>query len=309
MRNGAFDYLLKPVERVEQLQLTLDRALLHRSLLIENRRLLDELQAANTQLEFKVGEQTRELREAYEQLKGLDRMKSEFVSIVSHELRTPLSVILLSAQMLANDPHRMPEERRQEHVSHIQTYSRRLQRLVENLLDFNLLERGELQLERSAVGVGSVIREVVDLYRERAKQKNVALQTALPQPDVTIQADPARLANALSQLIDNALKFTPGGGRVVVGARGPVRPPDGAAQPHAVIAVADSGIGVPADRQKFLFQSFTQVDMSDRRRFEGIGLGLALAHRIVTTHGGQMTFKSEPGKGSLFTIWLPLEAA
>lgn len=309
MRNGAFDYLLKPVERVEQLQLALDRALLHRSLLIENRRLLDELQAANAQLEHKVGEQTQALRDAYDELKSLDRLKSEFVSIVSHELRTPLSVILLSAQMLASDYDRMPPERRQEHLAHLQIYSRRLQRLVENLLDFNLLERGELQLEWVTIGVSSVIDEVIGLYQDRARQKKVALQAALPQPDLSVQADPGRLANALSQLVDNAVKFTPSGGRVVIGARGPVRPPNGAAQPHAVIAVADSGIGIPPDRQKFLFQSFTQADMSDRRRFEGIGLGLALAHRIVAAHGGQITFKSEPGKGSLFTVWLPMNAS
>lgn len=307
MRHGAFDYLLKPVEMVEQLQLALDRALLHRSLLIENRRLLDELQTANTQLEQKVNDQTRALREAYAQLQGLDRMKSEFVSIVSHELRTPLSVILLSVQMLSAEFDRLPPERRHEHLTHLQTYSRRLQRLIENLLDFSLLERGELQLERTRVGVASIIQEVGALYLPRTAEKGLTFRAAPPQPDLIIRADPARLVNALSQLVDNAIKFTASGGRVAIGAHGPTRAPGGGAQPHVVIAVADSGVGIPPERQRLLFKSFIQGDMSDRRQFEGIGLGLALAHRIVTAHGGQITLKSTPGQGSLFAIWLPLQ--
>jgi len=307
MRHGAFDYLLKPVERVEQLQLALDRALLHRSLLIENQRLLDELQTANAQLEHKVSEQTRELREAYAQLQSLDRMKSEFVSIVSHELRTPLSVILLSSQLLNAEFDRMPPERRREHLTYLHIHSRRLQRLVENLLDFSLLERGELQLERARIGVASIIQEVSDLYLPRAKEKGLTLQAVPPKPDLMIQADPARLANALSQMVDNAIKFTSSGGRVVIGARGPARAPGAGAQPHVVIAVADSGVGIPPERQSLLFKSFTQADMSDSRRFEGIGLGLALAHRIVAAHNGQITLKSAPGQGSLFAIWLPLD--
>jgi signal transduction histidine kinase len=307
MRHGAFDYLLKPVEMVDQLQLALDRALLHRTLLIENRRLLDELQMAKAGLEQKVDEQTHELRAAYEKLQGLDRMKSEFVSIVSHELRTPLSVILLSSQILAGEHDRLSPEQRQEHLANLRTYSRRLQRLVENLLDFSLLERGEMQLLRVPVSVTGILHEINKLYAPRASEKGVTLQLVSPQPDVVLQADPDRLSNALNQLVDNAIKFTSQGGRIVIGAHGPTRPPNGSAKPHVVIAVADTGIGIPADRQRLLFQSFTQVDMSDRRRYEGIGLGLALAHRIVAAHGGQLTFKSEAKKGSLFTIWLPIE--
>ncbi|HLF25650.1 MAG TPA: hybrid sensor histidine kinase/response regulator [Anaerolineae bacterium] len=305
LRHGAYDYLLKPVENVDQLQFTIDRALLQRSLEIDNRRLVNELKQANAHLEQTVAEQTRELREAYAQLQSLDRMKSEFVSIVSHELRTPLSVILLAAQLL-NEGNSLPSERQREHLSNIQTYSRRLKRLVDNLLDFSLLERGELQLEVDQVSVAEVIRETHELYSSRARDKGVALQAVPPPTDVRIPADPARLANALGHLVDNAIKFTPKGGRVVLGAHSPVQGPGQTPRPHVVIGVADSGVGIPVERQRLLFKAFTQADMSDRRHFEGIGLGLALAHRIVVAHGGQITLKSEPGKGSTFAIWLPL---
>jgi signal transduction histidine kinase len=307
MRHGAFDYLLKPVEMVDQLQLAIDRALLHRSLLVENRRLMEELHSAKGRLEQRVVEQTRELREAYEQLESLDRMKSEFVSVVSHELRTPLSVILLSAQILTSDHDRLAAGRRQEHLTNLMLYSRRLKRMVENLLDFSLLERGELQLERSRIGVIGVMQEVADVYQPRAQGKGVALHIVPPKTALHVDADPARLSNALGQLVDNAIKFTDKGGRIVIGAHGPVSAPGGQ-QTFSVIAVADSGVGIPADRQRALFKAFMQIDMSDRRRFEGIGLGLALANRIVKAHGGQITLKSEPGRGSTFAIWLPVEA-
>jgi signal transduction histidine kinase len=179
--------------------------------------------------------------------------------------------------------------------------------MVENLLDFSLLERGELQLERSRIGVIGVMQEVADVYQPRAQGKGVALHIVPPKTALHVDADPARLSNALGQLVDNAIKFTDKGGRIVIGAHGPVSAPGGQ-QTFSVIAVADSGVGIPADRQRALFKAFMQIDMSDRRRFEGIGLGLALANRIVKAHGGQITLKSEPGRGSTFAIWLPVEA-
>jgi len=306
LRHGAYDYLLKPVDNVDQLQFTIDRALLQRSLELDNKRLLDELKEANTHLEQKVAEQTRELREAYEQLESLDRMKSEFVSIVSHELRTPLSIILLASQMLSAEDDSLDPEIRREHLVNLQTYGRRLKRLVENLLDFSLLERGELELEISRIDVADVIEEIVDVYSSLANEKGISLSAAPAKIPLHVEADSARLANALSHLTDNAIKFTAGGGRVVLASHGPVQPPGGGQQPYVVIAVVDSGVGIPVERQHLLFKAFSQADMTDRRRFQGIGLGLALAQRIVAAHGGRITLKSEPGKGSTFAIWLPM---
>lgn len=307
MRHGAFDYLLKPIEPVETLDLAIERALEHQRLIVENRRLLKELQATNTQLEDKVTDQTQELQDAYEQLQSLDKMKSEFVSIVSHELRTPLSVMLLSSQILNSELDALSDERRQEHLANLLIYGRRLKRLVENLLDFSLLGQGELELERTQFSIMTVIQEIADSFKPHAEEKGVRLKVTLPKANLKIDADSARVANALSQLVDNAIKFTASGGKVVIGAHGPVRAPDGNKKPHVVIAVVDTGVGIAVEQQRLLFKAFTQVDMSDRRKYEGIGLGLALANRIATAHGGQITLKSEPQKGSTFAIWLPLE--
>ncbi|HEY4688370.1 MAG TPA: hybrid sensor histidine kinase/response regulator [Anaerolineae bacterium] len=306
LRHGAYDYLLKPVDNVDQLQFTVNRALFQRNLEIDNRRLMEELKETNAHLGQKVAEQTHELREAYERLKDVDRMKSEFLSIVSHELRTPLAVMLMAAQILNTQFDELSRERKQEQLGNLYTYGRRLKRLVENLLDFSLLERGELELEIDPVNVQTVMREVFETYAPRAKDKGITLQIAPPKNELMVAADMGRLVNALSHLVENAIKFTPAGGRAAIGAHGPVRGPDGADAPHVVIAVTDTGVGIPADRQHLLGQAFTQADMSDRRRFEGIGLGLALAHRIVAAHRGRITFKSGPGKGSTFAIWLPL---
>jgi len=307
LRHGAYDFLLKPVDSVEQLQFTINRALLQRSLEIDNRRLLAELKEANAHLGQKVAEQTRELREAYEKLQSLDRMKSEFVSVVSHELRTPLSVILLSTQMLLSGADSLDADRLRENLNNLQRYSRRLKRLVDNLLDFSLLQRGELELDIGPVDVAGVIMEVVEVYQPRAVEKGITLQAVPLKTPLTVVGDSARLSNALSHLVDNAVKFTGRGGRVVIGAHGPTQASGGGNAPHVVIGVADSGVGIPPERQHLLFRAFSQLDMSDSRRFEGIGLGLALANRIVTAHKGRITLKSEPGKGSTFAIWLPMD--
>jgi len=307
LRHGAYDYLLKPVDNVDQLQFAINRALLQRSLEIDNRRLLTELKEANTHLGQKVAEQTRELREAYEKLQSVDRMKSEFVSVVSHELRTPISVILLSTQILLSDLGSLDAARLREHLSNLQRYGRRLKRLVDNLLDFSLLQRGEPELDIGAVDVAAVILEVVEVYQPRAVEKGITLQATPPKTALTVVGDAARLSNALGHLVDNAVKFTAKGGRVVIGAHGPTSASGEGHPPYAVIGVADSGIGISPEHQHLLFRAFSQVDMSDSRRFEGIGLGLALANRIVTAHKGQITLKSEPGKGSTFAIWLPME--
>jgi len=308
LREGAYDYLLKPVENLDELRSVVGRALKHRSLVLENRRLTEELRALNADLEGRIEQQTHQLREAYAQLQSLDEMKAQFVSVTSHELRTPLAQLFLATDLLA-------DQIRQDSLIDAETYleaitapSQRLRRLIDNLFDFSLMERGEFELARGECHLAALACATAELWRERIEQKQMRLELSMPERDIVLYADASRLQNALDQLLDNAFKFTPEGGRILVGVHGPAHAPwDGAGQSvYAVIAVADSGVGIPAEKQPAIFQAFTQVDMSDRRRFGGLGMGLTIAARIVNAHGGRIMLKSEPGQGSVFAMWLPM---
>jgi signal transduction histidine kinase len=308
LREGAYDYLLKPVENLDELRAVVERALKHRHLVLENRRLTEELRALNADLESRVEQQTHQLREAYAQLQSLDEMKAQFVSVTSHELRTPLAQLFLATDLLADRIRHHSLTDAEMYLGAITAQSQRLRRLIDSLSDFSLMERGEFELERGECHLAALARATADVWRERIEQKQMRLDLSMPEHDIVIYADVSRLQNALDQLLDNAYKFTTEGGRILVGLHGPTRAPwDGAGQSmYAVMAVADSGVGIPAEKQPAIFQAFTQADMSDRRRFGGLGIGLAIAAHIVNAHGGRITLKSEPGQGSVFAMWLPM---
>jgi len=232
-------------------------------------------------------------------------LKNDFVSIVSHELRTPLAVITLEAQ----DAGRWDEfsvEKLQEIHQALLVNARRLQIQIDDLLDFALIERGELQLKFTACSINQIVRDVVDLYSARAAEKNLKI-TLKPPPTVqlSVVADGPRLRSALMHLVDNAIKFTPEHGTVVVSV-------------HSMVFVPDTDIlampwpcGIrnwhPRRNTADSIYSFQSADMSTTRRFSGMGMGLALAKRIVEAHGGKITFKSDTGQGSLFALWIPVQ--
>jgi len=305
LRLGAYDYLLKPIEGMEVFGRLVGRALQHGALIKENQRLVEQLRQANARLEGEVAARTKELRAANESLRSLDKLKNDFVSVVSHELRTPMAVILLEAQMLVQKAASLPPGKLNEIYQTCLTNARRLQIQIENLLDFSLIERGALELECRSCSINQTIRDVVDLYEQRAAEKQLRLSMELPATaQLTVIADAPRLRSALVHLVDNAVKFTPEGGAIAISVHGGVTLP-GTATPAVAIAVHDTGIGIPAELQQKLFTAFSQVDMSTTRRYGGMGMGLALAQRIVTAHQGKLTFKSESNKGSLFVMWVP----
>jgi signal transduction histidine kinase len=305
LRLGAYEYQFKPVENMELFARLVERAYHHRRLLCENKQLLKQLQEANTHLESEVDKRTRELRAANESLRSLDRLKSDFVSVVSHELRTPLAVVTLEAQMLASGMQFSPEKLREIHQA-LLVSARRLQIQIDDLLDFALIERGELELKFTACSINQIVRDVVDLYSARADEKHLKMTLNLPPTaQLSVVADGPRLRSALMHLVDNAIKFTAEHGTVTVSVHSMVFVPDTEIQAVAV-SVRDTGIGIPADTQQHLFSAFNQADMSTTRRFGGMGMGLALAKRIVEAHGGRITFKSDAGQGSLFALWVPI---
>ncbi len=306
LRLGAYEYQFKPVEDIEIFTRLVERAYHHCRLLRENKQLLARLQEVNAHLENEVNKRTRELRAANESLRNLDRLKNDFVSIVSHELRTPLAVITLEAQMLASGMQFSPEKLQEIHQT-LLVNARRLQIQIDDLLDFALIERGELELKFTACSVNQIVRDVVDLYHARAAEKQLKITLNLPPTvQLSVIADGPRLRSALMHLVDNAIKFTPERGTVVVSVHSMVFVPDTDILAVA-IAVRDTGIGIPAETQQNLFTAFNQADMSTTRRFSGMGMGLALAKRIVEAHGGKITFKSDTGQGSLFALWIPVQ--
>lgn len=302
LRLGAYDYQLKPLEDMEAFARLVERALKHAALLTENKRLVEELRQANSRLESQVAERTRELQAAYESLRSLDRLKNDFISVVSHELRTPLAALLLETQLLT---HALPPEKLNRIYASLATSTRRLRIQIDNLLDFALIERGELDLNFKPCSMNQIARDVVDLYEARAVEKHLNFSLSLPPTtSLSVIADGPRLRSALVHLVDNALKFTPDGGTIMISVHGPTTMPGGS-EAAVAIAVRDNGIGIPPDLQQKLFTAFSQADMSTTRRYGGMGIGLALAGRIAAAHRGQITFKSELGNGSLFALWVP----
>jgi len=305
LRLGAYDYQFKPVENMEIFARLVDRAYHHRDLLRENKRLVQALQEANAHLESEVADRTRDLQAANEALLSLDKLKNDFISVVSHELRTPLAVIALEAQLLANEATLFSPDKLQEIYQALAISARRLQIQIDDLLDFALIERGELELRFKSCSINQIVRDVVDLYSARAAEKRITFTLSLPlTAQLAVKADGPRLRSALMHVVDNAVKFTPEQGMVTVSVHNLVTVPE-TDIPAIAVAVLDNGIGIPSETQKNLFTAFSQADMSTTRRFSGMGMGLVLAQRIVEAHHGKITFKSELGRGSLFALWIP----
>jgi PAS domain S-box-containing protein len=225
--------------------------------------------------------------------KEVERMKDEFVSTVSHELRTPLSCLRgFTELMLTRD---FPQEKQREFLGIIKEESVRLANLINDFLDIQRMESGRQRYELKAVDVAALLKDAQSLFREAAGGNRIRLEVPAGVPPVWADAD--RIHQVLSNLISNALKFSPRGGEVTVGARGEGK--------EVEIRVEDQGIGMSPQTVPHLFTKFFRVDSKETRGIKGTGLGLALVKEIVTAHRGRLWVKSEPGKGSTFYFSLP----
>ena len=245
-------------------------------------------------------ERNRELRIANERLTELDRMKSEFISNVNHELRTPLTAILASLDCVARAER--GDAPGHELLEYASTQSKKLLSMIEDLLTFSDAEHDTL---RPDLATGDVIAAVSDYYLERLPGVSSELRefTCVREANVlTGKFDEQLLRQVLDALVDNAVKFTSAGAQIQLR----VRPVTEDGKDWIGIDVIDDGPGIPADRLAALFEPFRQLDGSMTRLVGGMGLGLSLAQRIAEGHGGRMTATSEPGKGSTFTLLLPL---
>lgn len=222
------------------------------------------------------------------------RARDEILAVVSHDLRNPLSVVGVTLQMLRGAFSEQP--RRRELVAKAERAFDRMNRLIEDLLDLARIDQGTLRLERSRAAVAPLLAELVDLQRPLAAQKSIALEAELSAASVDVDVDRERIAQVLSNLLGNALKFTPEGGRV--------RVTTSIVGDAVQIAVEDTGPGIATESLPHVFDRFWQAQGTGK---QGVGLGLAIAKGIVEAHGGAMSVASEPGQGATFRFTLPID--
>jgi signal transduction histidine kinase len=237
------------------------------------------------------------LRESKERLEETDRRKDEFIAVLSHELRNPLAPIRTSLHLLERADPAGPQAARARAVMNRQV--RHLTRLVDDLLDVTRISHGKIVLSRERIDLRDVVRRTCDDGRAAFEERAIGLAVELPPGPVPVDADPTRVAQVVGNLVQNAAKFTPSGGRVVVA----VTSGDGRAE----VAVRDTGVGLHASELERVFEPFTQAEQGLARTHGGLGLGLALVKSLVALHGGSVEARSEgPGRGAEFVIRLPL---
>jgi signal transduction histidine kinase len=226
----------------------------------------------------------------------LSRMKSDFVSTISHEFKSPLSSIRQLSEMLQSG--RVPsEEYRQQYYDVLVEQSERLSLLIDNILDFSKIEEGKKEFDFRMIDIDPLLHEAVSAIQDQVRHKNFDIQLKIDEPLPTILADRAAIYQAVTNLIDNAVKYSGNSRKIIVSAFAKDR--------NLVIEVEDFGIGIIKEEINRIFERFYRVGDELTRKVRGSGLGLTLVKQIVEAHGGKITVQSELGKGSKFMVSLP----
>ena len=247
-----------------------------------------ELVETNGELELR----NREIERA-------NRLKSEFLASMSHELRTPLHTIIGFSELLAEELQGPLNDKQKRFVGHIHRDSLHLLELINDILDLSKIEAGRLELRLEAFDFSAVVEESLAAVRAVVRAKSIDTHTDVRVTEA-IEADRLRVKQILVNLLSNAAKFTPEGGRVSVHAR--------VEGPLVVTSVIDTGVGIAAEEQEAIFDEFYQTGVTTKGVREGTGLGLAITKRLVESHGGEIQVDSKPGSGSRFTFTIPIHA-
>lgn len=255
----------------------------------------DELNAGRKELSRK----NEDLAAVNIKLKEMDRLKSEFLANMSHELRTPLTAILGFSELLIDEVMGKVNEEQKDSLKNIITSGQHLLKLINDVLDLSKIEAGKMELHPETFHLLAAIDFVTGTVMPLVDKKGQTLKVEMAEGMPDIYADPGKIRQLLLNLVGNAIKFTPAGGTITIGA--------GIKDNNIVLSVSDTGIGIkPEDRER-VFQEFQQAKGSASRQYGGTGLGLTLSKKIAEMHGGRVDLESEVGKGSTFTAYIPLE--
>jgi HAMP domain-containing protein/signal transduction histidine kinase/DNA-binding response OmpR family regulator len=276
--------------------------------LLENEK--KQVEAKNIEIEMA----RRAVEEKAEQLALTSKYKSEFLANMSHELRTPLNSLLILSKLLADNPQGNLNEKQTEFARTIHSAGSDLLSLINDILDLSKIESGTVSIEVGEMPLSALKQHMERTFRQLAADKNldfnVEFEGALPP---TIRTDEKRLQQIVLNLLSNAFKFT-SHGSVTLGVRcadhgwSPSHPVLRTADQAIEIAVTDTGIGIPEDKQKLIFEAFQQADGTTSRKYGGTGLGLSISREIARLLGGELQVRSKPGEGSTFTLFVPLQA-
>lgn len=274
----------------------LDRVQLDQAVTEQIIQLREALQQNNRLLEQRVQERTAELMEALSKLAELNQLKSNFVANISHELRTPMTHIKGYLELLLDNALGPINAEQKQSLEVMRSASSRLEQLIEDLILFSASEHGKINLNIHKASIYDICVDQVKRTNEKARKKQIKIQLACPIDLPAVEVDENKINWVINQLLDNAVKFTSANGQVTLSAK-----PDSR---FIKITVSDTGIGIPENKIKQIFEPFHQLDGSSTRKFGGTGLGLALVLKIIEAHGTKLIVASEVGVGSKFEFSL-----
>lgn len=262
-----------------------------------------KLKQAQETLEERVKERTNELAIEKKNAESSNNAKSEFLANMSHELRTPLNAILCMAEGLQDQVFGKINDKQFKSLQSIETSGNHLLELINDILNLSKIESGKLELNCTPTAIVPLCNESLNLIKASAQKKQIDLKIEISQQIFHLHIDERYVRQALVNLLNNAVKFTPDGGCITLAANSQVST-IGQVK-HFQISVADTGIGIEPEKIANLWEPFSQIDSALNRQYNGTGLGLAFVKQIVELHGGQVSVKSQVGEGSCFTITFP----